>query len=586
MVDFFYLKAVNENKLHYGKFTVRNENLDNMTKYQIMWRLLCLSLFMISPYGYTENQLFPSTNESIQFEQKQRLESELIQRNLLEKHNVITVDDTFSKHGQDEICFPVDKIQFVGATQLTSKTQTQLTSPYLKHCLTLGEIHKLTKHVTNYYIEQGFITSQAIIPEQDLSSHHLALQMIEGKIETIEIDNSPERLVHQTFPYQQGKILNLRDIEQGLEQLNRLSSAKYTIDIQPGSQNSYSRIIIHQQGKKWPITGQLNFDNSGMKATGTQLITGGLTVDSPLGFGEQWSASANTDMDGSASHHSRYIVANVNVPYGYWSYRYQLYRNNTLQPFYTLDQQYRYEGKNTNQQFDISRLIYRDGKQRLTLQGSLKHKNARTQLASQTLSISSPTLTSLSFTPQYSTTLGQGYFTLNPAAEWGISAFGASPDTLAKDSPRSHYRKFSLSSSYQYFFANGMTYLTSFYGQYSPDNLYGIERISIGGQYSVRGYHEHSLSGNRGGYWRNEINKDIANTAIGQLRFIGALDYGFIASDTYHVEHDTLAGGAVGLSFTGNSPIYSQFLLSKPLHYPSQLKPDNWSAYWSVSFSL
>lgn len=586
MVDFFYLKAVNENKLHYGKFTVRNENLDNMTKYQIMWRLLCLSLFMISPYGYTENQLFPSTNESIQFEQKQRLESELIQRNLLEKHNVITVDDTFSKHGQDEICFPVDKIQFVGATQLTSKTQTQLTSPYLKRCLTLGEIHELTKHVTNYYIEQGFITSQAIIPEQDLSSHHLAIQMIEGKIETIEIENSPKRLAHQIFPHQQGKILNLRHIEQGLEQLNRLSSAKYTIDIQPGSQNGYSRIIIHQQGKKWPITGQLNFDNSGMKATGKQLITGGLTVDSPLGFGEQWSVSANTDMDGSTSHHNRYIVANVNVPYGYWSYRYQFYRNNTLQPFYASGQQYRYEGKNTNQQFDVSRLIYRDGKQRLTLQSSLKHKNATTQLASQTLTISSPTLTSLSFTPQYSTALGQGYFTFNPAAEWGISAFGASPDTLAKDSPRSHYRKFSLSSSYQYFFSNGLTYLTSFYGQYSPDNLYGIERISIGGQYSVRGYHEQSLSGNRGGYWRNEINKDIANTAIGQLRFIGALDYGFITSDKYHVEHDTLAGGAVGLSFTGNSLIYSQFLLSKPLHYPSQLKPDNWSAYWSVSFSL
>ncbi|MTC50436.1 hypothetical protein GKR59_12395 [Providencia alcalifaciens] len=80
------------------------------------------------------------------------------------------------------------------------------------------------------------------------------------------------------------------------------------------------------------------------------------------------------------------------------------------------------------------------------------------------------------------------------------------------------------------FFSNGLTYLTSFFGQYSPDNLYGIERISIGGQYSVRGYHEQALSGNRGGYWRNEINKDIANTAIGQLRFIGALDYGFISS--------------------------------------------------------
>ncbi|MEY0712023.1 ShlB/FhaC/HecB family hemolysin secretion/activation protein [Providencia huaxiensis] len=551
-----------------------------------MWRLLYLSLFMISPYGYTENQLLPSAQESVQFEQKQRLESELIQRNRLEKQSTISIEDALPSPSQNEICFLISEIQFVGATQLTTKTQTQLTSSYLKRCLTLSEIQKLTKHVTNYYMEQGFITSQAIIPEQDLSSHQLLLQVIEGHVETIEIENSPERLVHQIFPYQQGKILNLRHIEQGLEQLNRLSSAKYTIDIQPGSQNGYSRVIIHQQGKKWPITSQLNLDNSGMEATGKQLLTGGLTVDSPLGFGEQWSVSGNTDMDGSVSHHNRYIVANVNVPYGYWSYRYQFYRNSTLQPFYASGQQYRYEGKNTNQQLDISRLIYRDGKQRLTLQSSLKHKNANTQLASQTLSISSPTLTSLSFTPQYSTTLGQGYFTFNPAAEWGISAFGASPDTLAKDSPRSHYRKFSLSSSYQYFFFNGLTYLTSFYGQYSPDNLYGIERISIGGQYSVRGYHEQSLSGNRGGYWRNEINKDIANTAIGQLRFIGALDYGFIASDKYHVEHDTLAGGAVGLSFTGNSLIYSQFLLSKPLHYPSQLKPDNWSAYWSVSFSL
>ncbi|MBQ0270584.1 ShlB/FhaC/HecB family hemolysin secretion/activation protein [Providencia huaxiensis] len=557
-----------------------------MTKYQIMWRLLYLSLFMISPYGYTENQLLPSAQESVQFEQKQRLESELIQRNRLEKQSTISIEDALPSPSQNEICFLISEIQFVGATQLTTKTQTQLTSSYLKRCLTLSEIQKLTKHVTNYYMEQGFITSQAIIPEQDLSSHQLLLQVIEGHVETIEIENSPERLVHQIFPYQQGKILNLRHIEQGLEQLNRLSSAKYTIDIQPGSQNGYSRVIIHQQGKKWPITSQLNLDNSGMEATGKQLLTGGLTVDSPLGFGEQWSVSGNTDMDGSVSHHNRYIVANVNVPYGYWSYRYQFYRNSTLQQFYASGQQYRYEGKNTNQQLDISRLIYRDGKQRLTLQSSLKHKNANTQLASQTLSISSPTLTSLSFTPQYSTTLGQGYFTFNPAAEWGISAFGASPDTLAKDSPRSHYRKFSLSSSYQYFFSNGLTYLTSFYGQYSPDNLYGIERISIGGQYSVRGYHEQSLSGNRGGYWRNEINKDIANTAIGQLRFIGALDYGFIASDKYHVEHDTLAGGAVGLSFTGNSLIYSQFLLSKPLHYPSQLKPDNWSAYWSVSFSL
>lgn len=387
------------------------------------------------------NILTPSNRDAIQFEQRQRLESELNQRQLLETQNNLILNKDDITPLKNEKCFSVDHIQLVGTTVLSTKIQSQLTEPYLAHCLNFSDIQNVAKHITNYYIEQGYITSQALIPEQDLSSRELILQVIEGHIETIEIDNSPERLVHQIFPSQQGKILNLRDIEQGLEQLNRLSSAKYTIDIQPGSQNGYSRIIIHQQGKKWPITGQLNLDNSGMKATGKQLFTGSLTIDSPLGLGEQWSASANTDMDGSPSHHNRYVVANASIPYGYWSFRYQFYRNNTLQPFIASGHPYRYEGQNTNQQFDITRLMYRDGEQRFSLQGSVKHKRAQTQLADQTLTISSPTLTSLNISPQYSTTLGQGYFTFNPAAEWGISAFGASPDTLAKDSPRSHYRK-------------------------------------------------------------------------------------------------------------------------------------------------
>lgn len=548
--------------------------------------VLLLPLVVFTELSYTEPILFPANRDSIQFEQKRRLESEEQQREALENQNTVTVDPTLKSASDNALCFKVSQIELVGISVFASTMDERWILPYQGQCLSLETIQNLTKQITNEYIEKGYITSQAFIPEQDLSSQHLRILVIEGRIESITVEDSPPRLVAMTFPHLTGSILNLRDIEQGLEQLNRSASARYTIDIQPGTQSGYSRVVIQKQVRTIPLSSQLSLDNSGNKSTGKQLLTGSLTADSLFGLGEQWSFSASTDTDFSRSHHSRYTVAAINIPYGYWSYRYQFYRNNTLQPFQASGQQYRYEGKNTNQLFDVSRLIYRDGKQRLTLQGSLKHKNANTQLASQTLSISSPTLTSLSFTPQYSTTLGQGYFTLNPAAEWGISAFGASPDTLAKGSPRSHYRKFSLSSSYQYYFSNDLTYLTSFYGQYSPDNVYGIERISIGGQYSVRGYHEQSLSGNRGGYWRNEINKDIANTAIGQLRFIGALDYGFIASDKYHIEHDTLSGGAVGLSFTGNSLFYSQFLLSKPLHYPSQLKPDNWSAYWSVSFSL
>ncbi|WP_236044173.1 POTRA domain-containing protein [Klebsiella grimontii] len=36
------------------------------------------------------------------------------------------------------------------------------------------------------------------------------------------------------FPRAEGRVLNLRDAEQGLEQLNRLNSRPLTVDILPG----------------------------------------------------------------------------------------------------------------------------------------------------------------------------------------------------------------------------------------------------------------------------------------------------------------------------------------------------------------
>ncbi|MTC72082.1 ShlB/FhaC/HecB family hemolysin secretion/activation protein [Providencia sp. wls1914] len=548
--------------------------------------ILLTFLFFINNEEGSAILPLPINTDSNQFEQRQRLEFEGIQRDSILNGNELQFHDNKLSDDLNAKCIDIKEIELINDSVIFPKEILEITNHYKEQCLSIVAIKNITKEITNYYIKQGYITSQAFISEQDLSNYILRIQVIEGRIESITIEDSPSRLVAMTFPNLTGSILNLRDIEQGLEQLNRSTSARYTIDIQPGTKSGYSRVVIQKQASTLPLNSQLSLDNSGNKSTGKQLLTGNLTADSLLGLGEQWSFNASTDTDFSRSHHSRYTVAAINVPYGYWSYRYQFYRNNTLQPFQASGQQYSYEGKNTNQQLDISRLIYRDGKQRLTLQGSLRHKNAKTQLAEQTLVISSPTLTSIMFSPQYTTMLGQGYFTLNPAAEWGISAFGASQDFLTKDSPRSHYRKFSLSSSYQYYFSNGLTYLTSFYGQYSPDNLYGVERVSIGGQYSVRGYHEQSLSGNRGGYWRNEMSKDIIDTSLGQLRVVGALDYGFIASDKYHVENGTLAGGAVGISLISNNRFYSQLLFSKPLHYPSQLKPDNWSTYWSVSLSL
>lgn len=102
-------------------------------------------------------------------------------------------------------------------------------------------------------------------------------------------------------------------------------------------------------------------------------------------------------------------------------------------------------------------------------------------------------------------------------------------DPRHTDAPRSEFRKLSLSASYFYPLTPSLYYLTSAYGQTSADNLYASERISVGGQYSVRGFKEQYLTGNRGAYWRNELNWQLmTQPGLGELALIGALDSGWV----------------------------------------------------------
>ncbi|MBN1033933.1 ShlB/FhaC/HecB family hemolysin secretion/activation protein, partial [Escherichia coli] len=85
-----------------------------------------------------------------------------------------------------------------------------------------------------------------------------------------------------------------------------------------------------------------------------------------------------------------------------------------------------------------------------------------------------------------------------------------------------------------------VSYITSFYGQYTSDNLYSVEKITIDGLNAVRGAKQNKLSANRGLYWRNEINTPWINSFLGQWRFITAVDYGVIYSDQYETKQQSL----------------------------------------------
>ncbi|HGJ5865748.1 ShlB/FhaC/HecB family hemolysin secretion/activation protein [Arsenophonus nasoniae] len=525
-----------------------------------------------------------ATMDATQQQQKALLDEANQQRNALQKSPSFLVPllPPIATDSHPAPCFTLRPIQFENARSLSPSTQSALKAAYLYRCLTLIDIQQLVRDITNTYIEKGYVTSQAYLPAQDIRQGTLRIAVMEGLTESVEIEGQPLRMVNMVFPNLTGQVLNLRDIEQGLEQLNRLASARYTIDIQPGMHPGYSRVLIRRQVDGLP--GKINFsvDNSGQKSPPETKMQVGLVFDTPLGLGEQWQASLSRDVDFSASNSTRNLSASLSLPYGYWTGRYSYLHSTSPQSLTVMKKSYLYLGKNETHQLDVNRTMYRDRQQKLTLQVGGRHKTVKNKLAGQTLVTSSATFNTVFSQVQYSSVVAGGYLTVNPGVEYGLSIWDTTARHANRMAPQADFLKFTLSSSYFTLLTDNMSYLTSFYGQMTSHNLFLSERLSLGGLYSVRGYKEQTLSGNQGFYWRNEMSYPVIRQGALTVNLTGAVDYGYLHHQPkYGIERAHLLGSGVGLSASARL-FNTQILLGKPLYYPTSLQPDRWSVYWSA----
>ncbi|WP_143555419.1 ShlB/FhaC/HecB family hemolysin secretion/activation protein, partial [Serratia oryzae] len=197
----------------------------------------------------------------------------------------------------------------------------------------------------------------------------------------------------------------------------------------------------------------------------------------------------------------------VSLPYGYWLADYNYSYSDYLSTINNQGFDWRSSGDSQTHRFNLSRVVFRNSEIKTGLALGLTHRINRNYLNDARLESSSRKLTSVSLGATHSQKLWSGFATLNPTYSRGVPWLGAEDDSgKSSEAPRAEFNKTSLSSSYYLPLAQNWTYLTSVYGQWSPDRLYGSERLTIGGESSVRGYKEQYLSGDNGGYWRNEVN--------------------------------------------------------------------------------
>jgi len=180
----------------------------------------------------------------------------------------------------------------------------------------------LLKTITGYYLNKGYFTSRAYLPEQDLTSGVLQLMVIEGRLQGFEASPLASKLeLTMTFPGKTGEILSLRELEQQIEQLGRLPSRSAQLELVPGEQMGSSQVKLSgQRDKSWRFSA--NQHNNGERSTGEQQWGARLEWDSPLGLADQLMLRGGGDTVSDRFKHSANQGISYSIPYGWWTFNY------------------------------------------------------------------------------------------------------------------------------------------------------------------------------------------------------------------------------------------------------------------------
>nr|WP_256347298.1 ShlB/FhaC/HecB family hemolysin secretion/activation protein [Pseudomonas sp. D2002] len=411
----------------------------------------------------------------------------------------------------DNRCFPIKTVQLSGADALGANERTQILAPYTGQCLGVAQLNALLKTITERYIDKGLVTSRAYLPQQDLSSGNLKVQVVEGRLEGLkgaEGSGFSERQLAQVFPGKPGDVLNLREIEQMVDQLNRLPSNQAQMELAPGKAVGGSDVLVKNSAQK-PWRAGVSYGNDGQRSTGRQQAGTSFDWDNPLGLSDQLSLRAGHDVVSDTSKNSRNAMLNYNLPFGWWNLNYSYSESEYRSQAQANGFSFKQSGDSQNHQLRLERVIYRDALSKTSLSTGVSYLSTHNYIEDSKLALSSNRISEAQFGINHGRRIGGAFLNIDLGMQDGIGAFDAQSNRDVKaGQPDARYRKYTATLSYLQPFKlwdESFSFTSLMTGQHSEDVLFSPQRTSLGGQSSIRGYQDQSLTGDSGGYWRNDL---------------------------------------------------------------------------------
>jgi hemolysin activation/secretion protein len=445
---------------------------------------------------------------------------------------------------------------------------------YAGACIGKQGLDAIVKGLQQAILSRGYITTRVLLPEQDLSTGTLKFALVPGIIGRIRFaDNAPRDTWKSAFPTRDGNVLNLRDLEQGLEQMKRVSSQDVSMQIVPANVPGESDVVLEvKRTKPWTVVASI--DNSGQRATGRLQGNLSLGIDNPLGLNDIFNVGVSQDLEfGDKRLGSHGWNGSYSIPWGYWTGTLSAYTNSYYQPIAGANATFVSTGNSQTVDFKLQRVLMRSQNNILGAQFRLTKRFGESFIEDTDIPQQhrNNTFIEAGLTDRHY--FGASQFDGSLAYRQGIAGLGATPDYYVNGPTyRFHMAVLDANLSIPFQLATQtLRYVTSVHGQFTNYTLNYIDDLTIGSRYTVRGFDgETMLAAERGFYWRNEFQLPINST--GQSLYAG-IDYGHVFGPNAALLVGTQLAGAVigirGSASTKAGALAYDLFAGTPIYKPS-----------------
>jgi hemolysin activation/secretion protein len=397
----------------------------------------------------------------------------------------------------------VSDIHVTGSTVFTDAELAEVTAPYKNRTLTTEDLERLRLALTLLYVNKGYITSGAIIPDQDVVSGAIVLQIVEGRLATIDVEGQNWfRAGYLRDRIERGAQtpLRLEPLQERLQLLQQDSRIeRVNAELRPGEKRGDS-IMQLQIKEANPWKAWLEFNNYQTPVVGAERGLATVAHQNVTGNGDAFSFSYGR---------SRGVNPIISTSYSLPLNRYDTtfiasYRRNDFlvveNPFRFLD----LNGESEIIGFTIRQPIYRTLSDEFALAVTGEHLYSKVTSIFDTAGLSSlfvpgssntgaSTVSALRFTQEYVHRTSTTVIAARSRFSVGVDVLSATNNS----GPLPDGQFFSWLGQAQAVrrFDDwwGIQLLGQMSLQLANDRLFPLEQVPVGGRFSVRGYRESSL---------------------------------------------------------------------------------------------